>query len=373
MGRGKHVNILGTRGLPAAHGGFETFAERLAQFLIGRGWSVSIYCQAEEPGPSGLRQWTDQWRGINRHHIAPRRTGAMGTIEFDFQAVRHVLAQPGVDLILGYNTALFNVMQSLKRRPMVINMDGIEWQRDKWSLPVKVWFFINEIIGANFCGTTIADHPEIAAHLIRRSFKSPIMIPYGADSIEQAPSEILANWGLEPDGYVLSVARIEPENSILEIVQAFACSDVDIDCLIVGKIDPSNPYHQAVCETANPRTKFPGAIYDRKNLSALRYYARGHLHGHTVGGTNPTLVEALAAGNAILAHDNKFNRWTAGPVQFYFTCVETCARQIELIFHNEDALDTARKASRTRHQQAFEWENILGAYEALLERTLAKH
>lgn len=361
------VNILGTRGVPASHGGFETFAARLAPFLTTRGHEVLAYCQAED-GPA--RVWReDDWNGVRRRHFRPRRAGGAGTVEFDLAATLDVLKEPGVDLVLGYNTAVFSLISRLAGRRVFMNMDGIEWQRAKWSLPAKAWFFVNELLGANIAQHPIADHPEIAAHLARRSFRRATVIPYGADRIKDAPTAPVTDLGLRPGGYFLSVARIEPENSILEIVRAHAQAQLSAPVVVLGRFEAHNPYHQAVHAAAGPDAVFPGAIYDPVLVGALRFHALAYLHGHQVGGTNPSLVEALGAGNAVIAHDNRFNRWTAGPGQFFFSSEDMLAEHMARLNSGGSLREKARAAARARHAQAFGWDRVLGDYEALLARS----
>ncbi|MCA0044093.1 DUF1972 domain-containing protein [Celeribacter litoreus] len=362
-----HLNIIGTRGVPAAHGGFETFADHLSRYLVKKGWSVNVYCQDDDALFSEGEQ--DVWEGVTRTHFQVKRSGPVGTMEFDLKCVKHVLKEPGIDLVLGYNTAVFCLLERFKGRRILMNMDGIEWKRTKWGIVPKVWFYLNELIGANLAHVPIADHPEIANHVRARCFKTPVMIPYGSDEISSAPSKCLETYGLESDRYFVSIARIEPENSILELVQGAASLPDGFKMMVLGKFDPENAYQNAVKATAGPNVVFPGAIYEPEIVQALRFHARGYIHGHQVGGTNPSLVEALGAGNAVLAHDNKFNRWTAGAEQFYFSNAEDAAQQIIRMCNDSDAVATAQAAARCRHRENFTWDHILGTYEkALLEQ-----
>ncbi len=358
------VNILGIRGIPAQHGGFETFAARLAPYLTRRGHQVLVYCQAET-GP--VRQWhQDEWHGIMRRHFRPRLSGAAATMDFDLAAARDVTGQPGVDLVLGYNTAVFNIGQRIRRRRVLMNMDGIEWKRAKWSAPAKLWFFLNEVIGANISSQAIADHPEIQRHVARRCFKTPVMIPYGAEQVTKADAKYVQDLGLTPDNYLISIARIEPENSILELVRAFSTTQSGADCVILGNLDPDNDYHRRVRAAAGPSVRFPGAIYDPPAVAALRFHCRAYLHGHQVGGTNPSLVEALGAGNAVIAHDNRFNRWVAGEGQFYFADSAGCADQMRGVLADTARVEAARKSARARHEARFLWDRVLSEYERLI-------
>ena len=356
---------MGTRGIPAAHGGFETFAERLALFLVERGWHVAVYGQGKGKTSLG-HPVSDYWRGIERRMFVPRHDGALGTIEFDRACVRDVVTRSGVDLVLGYNTALFNLTQRWAGRRIVMNMDGIEWKRQKWSLPAKAWLLANELIGLHGATLTIADHPEIARQLSRRTFRKPVMIPYGADRIDDAPVAPVAALGLKPGGYYLGICRLEPENSVLEIVKAYRAALRSTKLVLLGELDPRNAFHRELRAVSNDTVIFPGAIYDSAIVGSLRFHARAYVHGHRVGGTNPSLVEALGAGNPIVAHDNAFNRWTAGKEQLFFADEASLTALFDHLEQDEAMLLTARLAARARFERDFRWDDVLGAYEQCL-------
>ena len=362
----KHLNILGTRGIPARHSGYETFAAHLAPYLVEQGWSVSIYCQDDE-GEDGFE---DYWRGVHRIHFVPRSSGTLGTMEFDAKCVRDVLKRPGIDLVLGYNTAVFNIVQRLRGRKVAMNMDGIEWKRGKWSFPAKVWFYFNELAGGNLVNLPIADHPEIARHLKSRIFRKTVMIPYGADALSSAPTAPVEQLGLEPGRYFVKIGRTVPENSILEIIRAFSRRPRGMKLVVLGNFVDSEDYHVACRQAASEEVLFPGAIFDADIVQPLRFHARAYFHGHTVGGTNPSLCEALGAGNAIIAHDNRFNRWVAGPEQFYFADEDACDTLISLVSSDDARQSAARAAARARHAEAFTWPMILSAYEQALTKLL---
>lgn len=362
----KHLAILGIRGIPARHGGFETFAERLSLYLVKLGWRVTVYCQEEgHAGP--IRE--DRWEGIDRVIIPVKRSGAIGTVHFDWQSTRHVMrSADGLILTLGYNTALFCAPYRTRGITNIINMDGIEWKRDKWKAHERLWLWLNERIGCLLGNHLIADHPQIAKHLATRvDAKKITMIPYGADAVATASPSALKSLNLEPFKYLTVIARPERENSILEIVRAFSKKRRNIKLVVLGKYTPdSNSFHSAVLDAASEETIFPGAIYEKEVLAALRTYNLAYVHGHTVGGTNPSLVEALGSGSAVLAHDNAFNRWVAGPKALYFGNEEECEMRLEQIIDGKAPLADMRKASAERYLTNFTWEKILNAYESLL-------
>ncbi|TCS05871.1 DUF1972 domain-containing protein [Caulobacter sp. BK020] len=363
MTRVRKLSILGTRGVPAGHGGFETFAEHFALHLVAKGWEVTVYCQADDGPPGPV---VDEWRGVRRvTYVAD--SGATGTMKFDWMCVMHAMRSEGVMLVLGYNTAVFSALLRLSGHPVLTNMDGIEWKRAKWPWHGRIWLYLNEWIGALTSTKLIADHPEIERHLARRRSKRDIvMIPYGADAVTEASEEPVRARGLNPGRYLISIGRIEPENNILPMIEAFAARERDLQFVCLGKLEPEkNPYHAAVLKAGEGRVLFPGAIYDAAVVRALRFHAAAYCHGHSVGGTNPSLVEALGAGNAIVGHDNPYNRWVAGPDQWYFPDKDACARCFDEIEAGGERLQQAQAAARHRFETAFLWSDILSEYEAL--------
>jgi glycosyltransferase involved in cell wall biosynthesis len=252
-------------------------------------------------------------------------------------------------------------------------MDGLEWRRPKWSAPVRAWLYANERLGCWLANHLIADHPEIKAHLATRVSEEKVtVIPYGADRVDNADPGYLQRYGLIPHRYAIVIARPEPENSLWEMVSAFSRKRRGIQLVILGHYDPArNPYHKAVMEAPGPEVKFIGAVYEKPAVQALRFFARLYVHGHQVGGTNPSLVEALGAGSPVLAHDNKFNRWVAGPGARYFHDEESCAGLLDDLLANEAQLQTMREASLKRFEEQFTWDKVLADYEALLTYWLA--
>ncbi len=422
----RRIRLLGCRGIPAAHGGFETFAEYLALHLQRRGWEVTVYCQVEGDGGIG----EDEWRGVRRVNVPVRRGGPLGTIIFDWRCIRHAAREPGLTLTLGYNTAVFCSWLRLKGVTNLINMDGIEWRRAKWPWPVRVWFWANDWLGCWLGDHLIADNPGIASHLATRvSRKKITMIPYGSPCVDSADPALLAPYGLEPNRFATLVARPEPENSILEVVRAFSRRPRGIKLVVLGKYDRGHAFQREVLEAASDEVLFPGAIYDKATLAALRFHSLFYVHGHQVGGTNPSLVEALGAGNAVLAYDNVFNRWVAGEAAVYFCDEDDCAQWIDrLVAEGTPAhphpgplpsrergisaergpgeasshphlnplaarereswipapvspygagsggmtlVERLRAASRARHAEALTWEKVMADYEELLTRWAA--
>jgi glycosyltransferase involved in cell wall biosynthesis len=367
----KRIAILGTRGIPSGHGGFETFAEYLATYLKRNGWDVTVYCQKIGKGPPKVRRWLD----IELVEIYVGKDTALHTILFDWKSVWHSRRHHSLILTLGYNTGFLNLIYRLSGVRNIINMDGLEWKRAKWSLPVKIWFYINERLACWFGNHLIADHPEIQRHLETRISSDKItMIPYGADSIENCEPNILSEFGLTPKEYALMISRIEPENSTLEIVSAFSAKSRGYKLVVLGRLDPdASAYHGNIVRCASKEVLFLGAIYDKTKVRALRFFSRLYIHGHQVGGTNPSLVEALGAGSPVLAHDNRFNRWVTRNEMLYFKTSDECGAILDRLLTDDERLTQMSLGGRQIHHALFEWEFILKSYETLLSDKGSPH
>lgn len=366
------VRILGTRGIPGRHGGFESCTEDLGPFLVARGWRVVVYCQEDGSGPI----WQDEWRGIERIHVPVDRGGPLGTILFDLRCTRHALKQRDLILVFGYNTAVFSLAYRLRRVPSVMNMDGLEWRRGKWSRAARAWLWTNERLGILFSDHLIADHPEIARYLSAHTRPDRItMIPYGARKVGDADAKLLAPFGVGPRGFLLVIARWEPENSVLEIVRAYSAAPRRVPLVVLGGGVPGSAYRERIMASAGPDVRFPGPMYERPVVDALRRHALAYVHGHTVGGTNPSLLEALGAGSPVIAHDNPFNRWVAGDAAVYFADERALASALERLTQPgaAETLDRLSAAARARHAERFQLEDTLAEYEQLLRRWQPVH
>lgn len=363
----KVVRILGTHGVPAAYGGFETAAENIGLFLARRGWRVIVYCQVKGTGP--IRE--DTWRGLERVLVPIDAEGWKGTSRFDLVAIRHACRFRDLCLTFGYNTAVFNTLQRLRGIPNVINMDGIEWSRARWGPMKQAILYVNERIGCFVGNHLIADHPEIERYLLTRAPARKITtLTYGADPVHDAPVGPVRDLGLEPGEYLTLIARPIPENSILEMVQGFSAAPRGKRLVVLGKYTPHDSYHRRVVSAAGPEVVFPGAIYGKEIVQALRFHALAYAHGHTVGGTNPSLVEAMAAANPVIAHDNPYNRWVAQDAALYFFTAEQFSDRLTALLGSEQRQRELSEASRRRFESEFTWEHVAGEYEKLLLRYL---
>lgn len=362
---GRRVAILGTRGIPARYGGFETFAEELAVRLVEQGVEVTVYCEAEQ---------TDQpesCHGVKLVYIPSTACGPLTTILFDLRCLWH--ARKSFDLVymLGYGAAPFCLIPRLYGTQVWLNVDGIEWARAKWSGLAKAYFKMMEWFSCWVPHRVIADAEGIKTHLeARHRLRVPCsVIPYGAPLVTDPPDvNLLSEFDLLADGYHLVVARLEPENNIKEIIEGFVANGNDSPLIIVGNYNLDTPYTKQILSLSNDKVHFVGGVYDKQKLQALRYYSTAYFHGHSVGGTNPSLLEALGCGNIVIAHDNVYNREVCGAGGFYFSS----PHEIPGLMAEVSALESAgrrelKTVMQNRIRERYNWDQIAAEYMALLD------
>lgn len=356
------IYIVGVRGMPNRYGGFERLVEVLAPHLARSGRRVTVFCEGDETTPD--RDW---WNGVERRYIKRRHAGVAGTIRYDLQAFR-LVPRSAIVLIFGYGTALFQAILRARNIPHCVNMDGIEWQRDKWGSAAKAWLRLNERLATQMSDLLIADHPEIERDLHDRFGVSAAMIAYGVEAHPPMAERSTSHFS-SGRRYFLVIARPEPENQIHVILAAYRYAQTDAAMIVVGDFD-ANPYGKALM-VDYPEVNFIGPLYDGPTLNKLRRDADLYIHGHRVGGTNPSLIEAMAAQAIIVAHGNVFNRWVLGEGGQYFSDERDLAEK----FRRPPSM-AARAAYRThcrlRCADDFLWSHILSSYDVIVTALDAK-
>ncbi len=360
------IAILGARGIPASYGGFETFAEQLATRLASRGHQVTVYAECgDQPVADTVYQ------GVRVRSRRRPRWGAASVLAYDCACLWD--ARRGYDLVymLGYGAAWACWWPRVFGVPVWINVDGLEWARSKWGWGARTYLRCMEWMSTKVATRLIAD-AEAIAQRFRQNYPSGAptsFIAYGAELVpaESVDSSVLANWGLQAHRYMLVVARPEPENHILEIVQGYLLHGGDWPLVVVGDVSGGTPYQRQLKALASERVRFVGGIYDVAQLQSLRVHAACYLHGHSVGGTNPSLLEALACGNWVIAHDNPYNREVARDAAEYFNTPEQLARCLDRVVGQGAGLQ-ARRAQHARAivSEHYTWDGIADAYEVLM-------
>jgi glycosyltransferase involved in cell wall biosynthesis len=277
--------------------------------------------------------------------------------------------------MLGYGAAPFCLIPRFWGTEVWINPDGLEWARAKWGLVARSYFRLMEWASLHSANRVIADAAAIETSLVERHGKltACTVIPYGCEVIETPPPvKPLSEWSLDPQDYYLVVCRLEPENHVLEILQAFQRSHSTKQLVLVGNHLAETRYVAQLRTVQDSRIRMIGTVYDAAKLTCLRYHSFAYLHGHSVGGTNPSLLEAMGCGNLIFAHDNPFNRETLGTCGFYFVNVTELAQAIDRAEQGELELEQFREASRSRARKNYHWQGIISRYVTLLERAPAE-
>lgn len=356
--------ILGTRGIPARYGGFETFAEELAVRLVGRGVDVTVYCAA------GGGAAPESYKGVRLEYIPSPHIGPLTTVLFDIRSL--IDARKGFDAVymLGYGVSAFCFIPRIYGSEVWINMDGIEWGRAKWGIGARVYLKTMEAFAMRTPNRIIADAGGIKDFLEGRHRRVPPcdVIAYGAHVVDAAPQDaVLGEMRLKQDGYYLVVCRLEPENHLLEIIKGFNASGSVLPLVIVGNHNIDTSYVRDLKAAGGEGVKFVGAVYDEVKLKALRYYCKAYCHGHSVGGTNPSLLEALGCGNLVIAHDNPFNREVAGDAGVYFKGPEDIPGLMAAI-ESMSVAERREISARARLiiKERYDWDKIADMYLRLL-------
>ncbi|HHJ09751.1 MAG TPA: DUF1972 domain-containing protein [Bacteroidetes bacterium] len=374
-----HIIITGTRGIPNHHGGFERFAEEVARRWAAQGHRVEVY------NPAGHPFSGDTWQGIKilrkplPHHIL----GKFAVLTYDRLCLRDAYCRrPDVILNCGHGNAFF--IRKKYPIPVVTLTDGLEWKRAGWHPLVRCFFRQTEKTAVKRSRAVVADHPEIARWLKKKYGISPEIISYGAeippktffkepftprerlkqylrDKIENSYGVTLTET-LLPGRYFMTITRFVPENNLHIILEGYANAGIPYPLLLIG--DPDNRYGKKLLKkyAGMPQVLFTGPVYNKNLLTLFIHYSRGYLHGHSSGGTNPALLEAMAAGGLIAAHDNPFNRYVLGKETLYFSSTGDVSRLLKEWDTYLKKKDVLVRQNQERIRQEYSWEKVAGQY-----------
>jgi glycosyltransferase involved in cell wall biosynthesis len=352
------IAILGTRGIPARYGGFETFAEELSTRLATRGHRVTVYCRERHPELS--------YRGVFLIYLPTWRHKYFDTIVHTFFSTLHLIFHR-VDAALYCNgaNAIFTLPPRVFGIPTLLNVDGLERKRKKWNRLAKAWYAISEWL-ATFCPTVvITDARQIKAYYLERYGKRTQFIPYGAVTGKVETAEVLAKLGLERGGYCLYVSRMEPENNALLVREAFEQVTAPFKLALIGDAPYAQEYIERVRDTRDPRVVMPGAIYG-PGYHELLSHCVAYIHATEVGGTHPALIEAMGRGALVLYLDTPENSEVAGGVGIAFEVSNLKAKLEEVLtMSSGQRADWGRRAME-RVVERYSWKAVTDQYEALL-------
>ncbi len=354
------IALLGTRGIPANYGGFETFAEELSTRLAARGHLVTVYCREKYPAT--------MYHGVRLVYLPSIRNKYLDTLAHTFVSTLHLLwVRADVAVYCNAANAIFTLLPRVTGIPVALNVDGIERKRKKWNAFAKAWYRMSEWLATFLPNEIVTDAEVIEAYYLESYRKRSTFIAYGADMIREESTEALERLGLEKGRYFLYVSRFEPENHALQVRQAFERVSTHLRLALVGDAPHAHEYIRQVRDTQDSRIVIPGFVFG-KEYRELGSHCYAYVHATEVGGTHPALIEAMGRGALVLYRDAPEN-------------VEVCA-DAGLPFHDEDelvermkqaiAMSDAERAgygakAEARVRARYDWEVITDQYEKLLK------
>jgi len=362
------IAIAGTRGIPNNYGGFEQCAEFLSVLLARKGHQVTVYSTHYHTYQE------KQFNGVEiRHCYNPElKIGTPGNFIYDYLCMRDaVKLEYDILLVLGYTTAsVFYPFMNYGKTVLVTNMDGLEWKRDKWNSVVKKlakWF---EKLGARHSHYLIADNIKIQEYLFNTYKREATFIAYGCQPFTDPDETTLEKSSVTKQNYSILVARMEAENNIEMILEGYSRSNQMGKLLVVGNLTTEYGRNMQSKFGQDARIIFTGGIYDLKQLNNLRYFSTYYFHGHSVGGTNPSLLEAMASKSFIIAHGNEFNEAILEEDAFYFTDSTSLATLLNKPVIDAQSRTKAIENNFRKVQNIYNWDLIADQYEELFRKLL---
>ena len=355
------IAILGSRGIPNAYGGFEQFAEYVSVGLVQKGHEVYVYNSSTHPYQEAM------WEGVHIIHCydPENKLGTAGQFIYDLNCIRDSRHRNfDVILQLGYTSSSIwgNLLPT--KSAIVTNMDGLEWKRSKYSSKVQSFLRWAEHKAIKTSDLLVSDSIGIKDYLLS-TYKAPSSyIPYGAHIFEEPDIRIVRDYAVQAHQYAMLIARLEPENNVETILRGMTNSNYKGQFLVVGKHETKYGAYLKEQFRTDERIRFLGGIYNMNHLNNLRYFSNLYFHGHSVGGTNPSLLEAMASQSLICAHNNPFNRAILQQDAYYFDTPQEVTYTLEYIEKNQEAYKVKNNLEKINN--IYEWSMIIDQYEACL-------
>ncbi|MCK4762712.1 MAG: DUF1972 domain-containing protein [Candidatus Aminicenantes bacterium] len=360
------IAIIGTRGYPYVYSGYETFVKELAERLVKKDFSVTVYCHKNL-----FESYPKQVNGIDLVYIRTIEKKTLSQFVHSFQSMLHACLRR-FDAILVVNPANgpFGLFAKIFRKKTAINMDGLEWLRPKWKGLGGKYFFAAAKMATKLYDVIVNDSFAMQ-QIYREQFNcDSTVIAYGANIRSSKKPALIDKWNLKKDDYYLIVGRLIPDNNADVIVREFIASATTKKLVIVGDVPYKDEYARKIKESADPRLVFTGYVTDQDELAELYHNCFAYFHGHEFGGTNPALLKALAYGSSILALDTVFSREVLadGEYGLFFSksagSIRDLMREVE---KNLALVDDFRAKSRRRIRENYTWEKITDQYIQLFK------
>ena len=354
------IAILGTRGIPNNHGGFEQFAEYFSVHLAEKGHEVYVYNSHDHPYQKPF------WNGVNIiHKKDPENTiGTAGQFIYDFNCIMDSRKRSfDVILQLGYTSSSIWGWLLPNKSLIVTNMDGLEWKRSKYAKPIRKFLKVAEKLAVKTSDFLIADSIGIQTYLEEKYDKKAKYIAYGALLFSNPSEQVLKQYNVSRYNYNLLIARLEPENNIDTILTGVVESGSQKPFLVIGKHETKYGDYLKEKFKEDINIRFLGGIYNFDHLNNLRFYSNLYFHGHSVGGTNPSLLEAMGSYCLILANDNVFNRSILEDSAFYFNNANEVADKMKL---TKETYQELVQNNVSKIENEYSWNNINFKYEQFI-------
>lgn len=357
------IAILGTRGIPNRYGGFEQCAEKVAQYWKEKGHDVTVY------SPPGNPYTKELWKGVKIKKIFFKESKLefLNLFFYDFLSLKDAVNRDfDIILELGYSPcALFYYLKKKKVVKIVTNMDGFEWKRSKWNYLIKKFLKFTERLAVKKSDALVSDNPVIRDYILDRYGLFSYYIPYGAELVKAPNEKDLVAFNVKKYMYYLMITRLEPENNIEVALDGYLKSESSDPFLIIGP--NTNKYSKVLRKKYQyyERIRFLGGIYDIKILTVLRWFSKIYFHGHSVGGTNPSLLDAMSSYAYIASHDNTFNRNVIGINGIYFSNKQDILSIIKN-YKVKDRMDYT-VSNRKVIEQYFTWDAVSDIYLKLFK------
>jgi glycosyltransferase involved in cell wall biosynthesis len=367
------IAILGTKGIPNNYGGFEQFAEYLSVRLVANGHMVTVY----NPSFHGYRDSTFKGVVIRRKFCPEGILGGGAHFIYDFLCLYDAL-RSDFDIVYeaGYHSVALSFkilnIKNLKSPAILTNMDGLEWKRSKWNTLTRWVIRKLESLAVRECTHLISDNLGVQAYLKSEYGKQSFFVPYGAEKNLSFEESILIDYNLEARDYYILIARLEPENNIEVILDGYLKSGSKKSLIVIGS---TSTKHGSILtqKFTKSRIRFIGGVFKKPDLDALRHFSLAYFHGHSVGGTNPSLLEAMACECLIAAHQNHFNQSILGKDAIYFSDAEEVATTIRKIDSQQIRNENEWKEKNLEKiTNLYNWDLITHSYEKIFAELIAR-
>jgi glycosyltransferase involved in cell wall biosynthesis len=361
-----HIAMVGTRGIPATYSGFETCVEELGSRLARRGHRVTVYCRSHH-----IRYPYPTYRGMRLLRLPTIPNKYMDTIVHTFLSLLHALSQP-YDVVLMFivgNSPLAWIPR-LRGQKVVLNVDGLDWKREKWPLLARTFIRWSERVATRLPHVFVTDSRAVQRYYQERYHADCPCIPYGASVQRRHPGEWLARFGLDPRRYILFVGRLVPENCPHHLVEAFVGLETDMRCVIVGDAPYAKHYIRTLKATDDPRVIFPGYVFG-EGYEELGSQAYVFVETSEVGGTHPALLEAMALGNCVVVNDTSENLETIGDAGLSYDGQHGASALREVLIRLIDEPKTVemyRARAEAHVREHYDWERVADQYEHIFRR-----